>query len=84
MKKYCSRKFLACVMGALTGLATVFGLDEGAISTICGAVISVFSVVAYISAEGRIDAAAVGKAAGDIQTALDAIREERDDGEDSE
>ena len=73
IKKFGSRKFLACIIGVLTGAATVFGLDESAISTISGAVISISSVVAYISAEGRIDAAAAGKAAQDIQEALDAV-----------
>lgn len=76
MKKFTSRKFLACIIGILMGVATIFGLDESAINTISGAVISIFSVVAYISTEGRIDAASVGKAAEDIQSAIDVITDE--------
>lgn len=58
-RKFTSRKFLAAVAGVVTGLAMVFGLDEGTISTVSGAVVSVASVVAYVMAEGKVDANAV-------------------------
>lgn len=63
-EKITSRKFLAAVAGIVTGLAMVFGLDENTITTVAGAVVSAASVVAYILAEGKVDAAGV-KAEGD-------------------
>lgn len=56
-----SRKFLTCVAGVIMGLCMVFGLDENTVSTIAGAVTALVSVVTYIYAEGKIDAAAVGQ-----------------------
>lgn len=61
-RKLSSRKLWAAVAGIVTGLAMVFGLDEGTISSVAGAVVSVSSVVAYIITEGRVDAAGVKKA----------------------
>ena len=60
-RKLSSRKFLAAVAGIVTGLAMEFGLDENTISTGAGAVVSVASVVAYIMAEGKVDAVCVKK-----------------------
>lgn len=72
-QKLTSRKFLAAVAGLVSGLAIVFGLDENIITQVSGAVISVASVVAYIIAEGKIDAAAVGQAAEDVAEAVDSV-----------
>lgn len=55
--KLTSRKFWAAVAGVVMGLATIFGLDEGVISTIAGSIVTGASVVAYILAEGSIDKA---------------------------
>ena len=63
-RKLSSRKLWAAVAGIVTGLAMVFGLDENTISTVAGAVVSAASVVAYIMAEGKVDAASV-KTEGD-------------------
>ena len=71
--KLSSRKLWAAVAGLVMGLAMVFGLDETTASTVAGAVVSVASVVTYIITEGRIDAAAVGDAAGKVQDAIDAV-----------
>ncbi len=81
LRKISSRKFLAALAGIVTGLAMVFGLDEGVISTVSGAVTTLASVVAYIAAEGRVDAsAAVGGPAAstlvEASTAVDASSEE--------
>ena len=59
--KLSSRKFLSTIAGVVMGLAMVFGLDEGTISTVAGAVVSLASIVAYIHTEGKIDAAAVSQ-----------------------
>lgn len=56
-----SRKFLTCVAGVIMGICMVFGLDEGAVNTIAGAVTAIVSIASYIYSEGRIDAVAVGQ-----------------------
>ena len=61
-RKLSSRKLWAAAAGIVTGLAMVFGLDEGTISSVAGAVVSVASVVSYIIAEGKVDAEGVNKA----------------------
>ena len=62
-RKLSSRKLWAAMAGIVTGLAMVFGLDEGTISSVAGAVVSAASVVSYIITEGRVDAQGVKKAA---------------------
>ena len=61
LKKLKSRKFLTCVAGVIMGICMVFGVDEGAVNVIAGAVMAVASVVTYIYTEGKVDAAAVDK-----------------------
>ena len=61
-RKLSSRKLWAAAAGIVTGLAVVFGLDEGTISNVAGAVVSVASVIAYIVTEGRVDAEGVKSA----------------------
>ncbi len=73
LRKLKSRKLWAAAAGLVMGLSMVFGLDENTISTVSGAVVSIISVVTYIRTEGRIDAAAVGNAAGKVQAAVDAV-----------
>ena len=55
-RKLTSRKLWAAVAGIVTGLAMVFGLDEGTVSAVAGAVVSVASVITYIITEGKVDA----------------------------
>lgn len=68
-RKLSSRKLWAAAAGIVAGLAMVFGLDENTISTVAGAVVSVASVVAYILAEGKVDAEGVKNAVGSVQDA---------------
>lgn len=75
LKKLTSRKFLAAAAGVIAGLAMVFGLDESVITTVAGAVTAVASVVTYIMTEGKVDAAAVGDAAGKVQDAVEVLAE---------
>lgn len=56
-KKITSRKLWVAIAGIATGLALVFGGDSGEITDVAGAVTAVASIVAYIFAEGKIDAA---------------------------
>lgn len=76
LNKFKSRKFLTCIAGVIMGVCMVFGLDENTISTIAGAVTAIMSVVTYIYAEGKIDAAAIDKikdTAVDVKDAIDAV-----------
>ena len=75
-RKLSSRKLWAAVAGIVTGLAMVFGLDEGTISSVAGAVVSVASVMAYIITEGKVDAESVKKAVESVQDAAGAVRDE--------
>ena len=74
-RKLSSRKLWAAIVGIVTGLAMVFGLDEGAITSVAGAVVSVASVITYIITEGKVDAAAVKDVVIDVQTAVDKVVE---------
>ncbi|MBQ8974244.1 MAG: hypothetical protein IJ072_00800, partial [Oscillospiraceae bacterium] len=59
LTKLSSRKLWALVLGVIAGLALIFGVDEGVINTVAGAVVAASSVVSYIVTEGKIDAAAI-------------------------
>ena len=72
MKKLTSRKFLSCVAGVVIGVCMMFGLDEGAVNTIAGAVTSLGSVAIYIYTEGKIDAAAVDRIKDTVDKVEDA------------
>lgn len=74
-RKLSSRKLWAAITGVVTGLAMVFGLDEGTINTVAGAVVSVSSIITYIITEGKVDAAAVQKAVESIQEASEQVSE---------
>ncbi len=75
-RKLSSRKLWAAIAGIVTGLAMVFGLDENTISTVAGAVVSVASVVAYIMAEGKVDAESVKRAVEGVQDAVGAVTDD--------
>ena len=66
-QKLSSRKLWAAAAGIAAGLAMVFGLDENTISSVAGAVVSMASVVAYIIAEGKVDAEGVKNAMEAVQ-----------------
>ena len=72
-QKLSSRKFWAMVAGVVTGVATIFALDQSIVETVSGAIVALGSVIVYVIAEGRIDAAAVGNAAQKVQDAIDAV-----------
>lgn len=73
-QKLTSRKLWAMIVGIGTGVAMVFGLDEGTINTVAGAVVAVASVLTYIITEGRVDAAAVKKAVENVQDAAETLQ----------
>ncbi len=74
IKKLSSRKLWAAIVGIVSGLAMAFGLDEGIISTLAGAVTAAASVITYIATEGKIDAASVAKAATAVEEAVTAVK----------
>ena len=74
-EKLKSRKLWAAIVGVITGVAVIFGLDESVISTFSGAAVALISVVSYIVTEGKIDAAAIGDAAQKVEDAIEAIEE---------
>lgn len=73
-QKLSSRKLWAAVVGVVTGLAMIFGLDENTINTVAGAIVSVSSVMTYIITEGVVDATAVGNAANKVQDAIEQVQ----------
>lgn len=73
LNKLKSRKFLTCIAGVIMGVCMVFGLDEGTVNIIAGAITSISSVVIYIYSEGKIDAAAVGKIKDTVEQVTDAV-----------
>lgn len=78
MRKLSSRKLWLAVAGIATGVAMAFGIDEGAVATVAGAVTAVTSVVTYILAEGRVDAEAVKNAAAQVQDAAGRLGGDRE------
>ena len=76
LEKFKSRKFLTCIAGIVMGVCMVFGLDEGTVNTIAGAILAVVSAATYIYTEGKIDAVAVDKVKGavdDVKDTIDAV-----------
>ncbi|MBQ2819481.1 MAG: hypothetical protein IKB44_02530 [Clostridia bacterium] len=76
LKKLSSRKLWTAIVGIATGLGIIFGIDQGAVSTLSGAVVAVLSVVSYIVTEGKIDAASVADAIEKVQQAGSALTKE--------
>lgn len=72
-RKLTSRKLWAAVAGIVTGLSMIFGLDQNVVTTVSGAVVSVFSVVTYIITEGRIDKESISNAADQVQDVVDTL-----------
>lgn len=73
LNKLKSRKFLTCVAGVVMGVCMVFGLDEGTVDTIAGAIVAASSIAMYIYTEGKVDAEAVKDAANKVEDAVDAV-----------
>ena len=73
LRKLSSRKLWTALAGIAAGLALAFGLDQEAVASTAGAVVSVISVVASLVKKGRIDAAAVKTAIEDVQEAVEEV-----------
>lgn len=57
LRKLSSRKLWIAVVGIVVGLATTFGIQESDYNEVVGMVTTVASVVGYLFAESRVDAA---------------------------
>lgn len=76
LNKLKSRKFLTCIAGVVMGACMVFGLDQGTVNSIAGAIVASSSIIMYIYAEGKIDATAVDKikdVTDDIKDVVDSV-----------
>lgn len=61
LQKITSRKLWLALAGVATGIALILGVDGSEISTVAGSVTALASIVTYIIAEAKVDAAAVVK-----------------------
>lgn len=75
IEKLKSRKLWAAVVGVVVGLAAAFGIDGNEYAEIAGIVTSAVSVVSYIFAEAKVDAAA----SVPVNISFDSEDEEMDD-----
>lgn len=56
LRKFTSRKFWAALVGFITALLVAFNVDAGSIEQITSIIMSFASLIAYILAEGFVDA----------------------------
>lgn len=59
-RKLSSRKFWIALIGFITALLVSFNVDSGSVEHITSIIMSFASLIAYILAEGWIDANSVG------------------------
>ena len=76
LRKLSSRKLWIAVVGIVVGLATTFGIQESEYNEVVGMVTTVASVVGYLFAESRVDAA------GAVPLILPSETDDKDDTED--
>ena len=56
LKKLTSRKFWVALIGFITALLVAFNVDAGSIEQITSIIMSFASLIAYVLAEGFVDA----------------------------
>jgi uncharacterized membrane protein len=56
LRKFTSRKFWVALVGFITALLVAFNVDAGSIEQITSIIMSFASLIAYILAEGFVDA----------------------------
>ena len=69
------KKIITMILGVASGLAIAFGLDQGEINIIAGAVVSMVSVAGYLLAEGKIDVERIKTAAQDVNEAIELLED---------
>ncbi len=75
-KKLTSRKFWVAVSGIVAGILMMFGYADTSVDVVAGAIVTVGSTVGYMIAEGKADAANIGKAIEETVDAVDVIKKE--------
>lgn len=73
IQKLTSRKLWMALAGVVTGVAMAFGAESTDVESVTGAVTALISVVAYIIAEGKVDAESVKNTIIEVQEAYDTI-----------
>lgn len=61
IRKISSRKFWVALVSFITALLVAFNVDAGSIEQITSIIMSFASLIAYVIAEGLVDANNVGK-----------------------
>lgn len=69
------KKILTMILGVVTGLSIVFGLDQGDVNIIAGSVVAISSVISYMMAEGKIDIERIKAAAESVNNVLDSFND---------
>lgn len=62
VRKLTSRKFWVALVGFITALLVAFNVDSGSVEQIASIIMSFASLIAYVLAEGLVDANNVGGA----------------------
>lgn len=73
IRKLASRKMWLAIAGVATGVAMALGASQSEISIVAGAVTAIASVITYITTEGKLDAAALAKAAAAATATQEAV-----------
>ena len=69
------KKILTMILGIVSGLAMIFGLEQTDVNVISGAIVAVGSVISYLMVEGKIDVERLRNAAIAVNEAFDYIGE---------
>lgn len=69
------KKILTMILGIVSGLAMIFGLEQTDVNVISGAIVAVGSVISYLMVEGKIDVERLRSAAIAVNEAFDYIGE---------
>ena len=72
------KKILTMILGIVSGLAMIFGLEQSDVNVISGAIVAVGSVISYLMVEGKIDVERLRAAAIAVNEAFDYIGEEQE------
>ncbi len=67
------KKILTMILGIVSGLAMIFGLEQTDVNVISGAIVAVGSVISYLMVEGKIDVERIKHAADAINDVFEYI-----------
>lgn len=73
LKKFTSRKFIMSLVGVIVGILGMFGCSDNTTAIVAFAALEILSILAYIIAEGRVDAAAVKNITDVVNMLVDMI-----------